>query len=102
MDAVNPFDPYQPKRIEVRKRAIDVTPLTHAIWCSIEDGEPFVNHITLRRWSEDGKRIVFMLDSHNFLFAAPDEEIDVIETDPLYNAELTREELRRDAERMKR
>lgn len=86
---------------QVRKRAIDVTPLTHAVWCSIEDGEPFANPIVLRRWSDDGKRIVFMLDSHNFLFAAPDEEIDVIETEPLYNAELTRKELALDAERMR-
>lgn len=85
----------------VRKRAIDVTPLVHAVWCQIENGEPFANPIVLRRWSEDGTRIVFMLDSHNFMFSDADGEIEVIETEPLYNAELTREELKRDAERMK-
>lgn len=97
---MNPFDPYEPR--QVRKRAINVTPLVHAIWCQIEDGEPFANPIVLRRWSEDGKRIVFMLDSHNFMFADPDVEIDVIEITPLYHEALMCEELKRDAERMKR
>lgn len=86
---------------QVRKRAIDVTPYEHAVWCSIMDGEPFVNTIVLRRWSEDNKQIVFMLDSHSFLFAAPDEEFDVIEkTDAFYSAEFQAECLRKDAESM--
>lgn len=88
--------------VQVRKRAIDVTPYEHAIWCVVVDGEPFANTIVLRRWSDDGTKIWFMLDSHNFLSAAPDEEIDVIEIkEPFYNAEFQRDELRRDAERMR-
>lgn len=87
---------------QVRKRALDVTPLEHGIWCSIEGGAPFVNTIVLRRWSEDGARVVFMLDSHNFYFAAPDEEIEVVErVEPLYSGELLADCLRRDAEQMK-
>jgi hypothetical protein len=87
---------------QVRKRAIDVTPYEHSIWCSVEGCEPFANAIVLRRWQEDGSQIVFMLDSHNFLFAAPDEEIDVVENGtPFYNADLQTKLLREDAEKMR-
>jgi hypothetical protein len=88
---------------QVRKRAIDVTPYEHAIWCSIGDGEPFANTIVLRKWSDDGTQVVFMLDSHNFLRARPDEEIDVVEkNEPFYNDKFQAECLRRDAETMRR
>jgi hypothetical protein len=59
-------------------KAIDVRPHRFALWCSIEDGKPFANEISLRRWTEDGEKIVFMLDSHNFHFAEPDEVMEVI------------------------
>lgn len=87
---------------QVRKRALDVTPYEHSIWCTVGGGEPFANTIVLRRWSEDGKQVVFMLDTHNFLFADPDEEIDVVENEqPFYNREMQQKCLREDAERMR-
>lgn len=88
--------------VQVLKRALDVTPYVHGIWCSVQDGKPFVNTIVLRKWSEDGEKVVFMLDSHNFLTAGPDEEIEVVEkADPFYNHDFQVECLRKDAERMK-
>lgn len=86
----------------VKKRAIDVTPYEHGIWCSIMDGKPFVNEICIRRWSEDGSKITFMLESHNFLFADPGEEIDVVVIDkPAYSAKFLEDRRRDDTERMK-
>lgn len=86
----------------IKKRAIDVTPYEHGIWCSIMDSEPFVNTVVIRKWSEDGSQITFMLDSHNFLFANPDEEIDVVVREkPYYDIKFQEDCLRRDAERMK-
>ncbi len=87
---------------QVRKRAIDVTPYEHAIWCTVGDSKPYANTIVSRRWSEDGAKIWFMLDSHNFLSAAPDEEIDVVENETgFYNAAFQADRLRRDAETMR-
>lgn len=68
----------EPEQIEVR--AIDIVPYEHAIWCSVGDSAPFANSIVSRRWSEDGKHIWFMLDSHNFHKAAPDELVRVVQT----------------------
>jgi len=68
--------------VQVKKKAIDVLPSFNGIYCAVDGGEPFVNHIELRHWSEDGTQIVFLLSSFNFLFAYPDEEIDVIELTP--------------------
>ena len=87
--------------VQVKKRAIDVTPYEHGIWCSVEGGVPFVNTIVLRKWSEDGSQVVFMLDSHNFLFAKPDEEIEVVEaSSTFYNAEFQAKRLAEDAKTM--
>jgi len=88
--------------VQVMKKALDVTPYEHGIWCSIADGQPFVNTIVLRKWSEDGAKVVFMLDSHNFLTAAPEEEIEVVvKENPFYNPAFQEECLRKDAERMR-
>ncbi len=62
----------------IKVRAIDIRPGRYALWCQFEEGEPFANEICLRRWSEDRTKIVFMLDSHNFVFKKPDEELEVI------------------------
>ena len=102
---MNPLsqDPTPTEPVQVRKRAIDVTPYEHSIWCMFCGGEPFANTIVHRTWSEDGTQVVFMLDSHNFLFAKPDEEIDIVENKTLfYNAEQQARCLRDDAERMRR
>lgn len=65
--------------VAVKMKAIDVKPNHWAIWCvHDEGGEPFVNPIGPRKWTDDGERICFMLDSFNFLKAAPDEELEVV------------------------
>jgi hypothetical protein len=72
----------------VRIRATDVRPYRWALWCSVDGGEPFANPIEGRRWSEDGQHIWFMLDTHNFYKAAPDDEIELIPVVPSFSAEL--------------
>lgn len=67
----------------VRVKAIDVRPYRWADWCTIADddhgeSEPRLNPIVGRRWADDGAAIWFMLDSHNFLKAAPDELLDLV------------------------
>lgn len=63
-------------------KAIDVIPFRWALWCTIEDGEPFLNVIVARRWFEPDEpgpaRIGFMLDSHNFLIAFADEKLELV------------------------
>lgn len=66
----------------VMKRVLDVVPHYHGIWCSVGGGEPFVNTIVMRRWSEDGRGITFMLDTHNFVFSGDDDEMEVVELGP--------------------
>jgi len=95
-DKPSPTEP-----VQVKKRAIDVTPYEHGIWCSVAGGNPFVNTIVLRKWSDDGSQVIFMLDSHNFLFAKPDEEIEVVEhTSTFYDAEFQAKRLAEDAKNM--
>jgi hypothetical protein len=62
-------------------KAIDVLPFHWALWCSIADGKPFANDIVAVRWTEDDQRLRFMLDTHNFIFALPDEEMTLIRCD---------------------
>lgn len=80
-------------------KAIDVKPYHYALWCSIEDDKPFANEICLRKWTDDGEKIVFMLESHNFYFAEPDEMIEVIALSEATYANLRHDV--RDAETMK-
>jgi hypothetical protein len=90
---------------QVRKRAIDATPLVHGVWCShFKDGsQPFVNPIVRRAWADDGKRVTLMLDSFNFMFALPEEEVDVVEIEPIYSDRaLVDRVLAEDRERMRR
>lgn len=86
--------------IQIKKRAIDVVPYLYGIWCTVADSEPFINTVATRRWSEDGKKIWFMLDSHNFMSAEPEEEIDVVERKPTCSNDLLQDVLRRDREAM--
>jgi hypothetical protein len=66
-----------PPTIMVRAR--DIKPYHYALWCRIEDGKPFANDIVGVRWSEDGTKLWFMLESHNFFDALPDEMVEVVE-----------------------
>lgn len=72
----------EPEQVEVR--AIDIHPYEAAIWCTIADSEPFANTIEHRGWSEDGERIWFMLGSHNFYDAKPDDMVSVVLCTPAY------------------
>lgn len=76
----------KPETVKVRAR--DVKPYHYAIWCSIGDGKPFANDIVSMRWSEDGKSIWFMLESHNFDCVKPDDIIDLIEVKDASSATL--------------
>jgi len=57
--------------------ARNIRPYHWAVWSST-GGEPFANTVCLVKWAEDGMRLVFMLDSHNFIFISPDDYIDVV------------------------
>ena len=87
----------------IQKRAIDVTPHTHALWCSVKGlnkDKPFANTIEYRDWGEDGSYISFWLDTHNGFSADPNEFMSVIEVDPGVSAVLLAEWLKTDADRM--
>lgn len=89
---------------QTKVRAIDVKPHHWGVWCTVGDRpEPFVNEIVTRKWSEDGSKILFMLDTHNFMSADPEEVLDLVEM-PLSPrpelAALREERDRRDDERM--
>lgn len=66
----------------VKVKATEVKPFHYGIWCSIEDGKPFVNTIVITRWADDGKYIRYMLDTHNFDRAEPDEILELVPIDP--------------------
>lgn len=62
----------------VTVKAIDVSPMSYGLYCSVGNYDPFVNPICHRSWSECGTKIWFMLDSHNFISALPDEELKLV------------------------
>lgn len=67
---------HHPETKKVKAR--DVKPYEWALWCSIMGSEPFANDIVSVHPSECGAYLWFMLDSHNFLKATPDEELELI------------------------
>ncbi len=69
-------EPEKPRTEMVR--AIDIVPYQYAIWCTVAGSQPFENEIVSRKWSEDGKRIWFMLESFNFYDADPTECVEVV------------------------
>jgi len=87
----------EPKIVNVR--AIDAVPYKYAVWCSFEDGKPFANTIVLRAATDDGK-IRFMLDTHNFLWAYPNDMLDLVEQDPGHTPEFAAKLAADDARRM--
>lgn len=69
-----------PEQVEVR--ALDAKPHHWAVWCTVGEGKkPFANTIVARKWSEDGEKIWFMLDTHNFMSAHPDEMLSLVRED---------------------
>lgn len=63
-------------------RARDVLPYHWGIWCRVgDDPKPFVNTIEGVSWSEDGQHLWFMLGTHNFYKADPDEEVELVACD---------------------
>ncbi len=72
----------------VKVRAIDAKPYHWAMRCTIGDDPRIIdNEICARKWSEDGRHIWFMLDTHNFVKAAPDEELDLVPRTPGFSIE---------------
>lgn len=65
-----------------RIRAVDVQPYRWGQWSSVGGSTPFLNQIVSKRWSENGDRIWFMLDSHNFMSAEPDEVLELVPMKP--------------------
>jgi hypothetical protein len=70
-------------------RAIDVRPYQWAIWCTVADHfgpdgklKPFANEIEGRKWSDDGQSIWFMLGTHNFYNAKPDDVLELVPIEP--------------------
>lgn len=60
-------------------KAIDVRPYRWGVWCTIGDRPtPFVNVIESCRWSEDGRKIWWMLGTHNTQLAAPEEMVELV------------------------
>lgn len=74
--------------------ARDVVPHEWALWCSVDGSLPFANEIVAVRWSEDGQYLSFMLESHNFMRAAPGESLDLIPFVSQYRTEEMRERSR--------
>ena len=63
-------------------KARDVKPYHFGMWCTVGGGRPLVNEIVVVCWTDDGKRIKFMLGSHNFWFGDPDEVLDLVPIEP--------------------
>jgi hypothetical protein len=70
------------KPATVRVLACNVKPYHYGLWCSIENGPPFVNEIVSAKLSDDGTEVAFLLDSHNFKFAELFEEIELVPLEP--------------------
>lgn len=70
----------EPKTQKIK--AIEVQPYFWGQWCTVDGSEPFVNTIVVKSWSRDGKKISFMLDSHNFMSVHPDEEMELVPLKP--------------------
>jgi hypothetical protein len=88
-----------PERVTMK--AIDVVPHRWAVWCAVEDGEPFANEIVTRSWSEDGEHIWFMLETHNMIKARHNEDLEVVPYEDRYRTEaLLAESDERDRRRM--
>ena len=75
-------------------KAIEVVPYEWAIWCSVAGSQPFANEIVAQKWSDDGQHIWFMLESHNFLKAAPDDVLDLLPFRSRYDTDERREKRR--------
>lgn len=66
----------------VQIRAVDVRPYHYGVWCTVGGGELHTNPIVAMKWSEDGTQIVFMLDSHNFMFEDPNTVLELVPLEP--------------------
>lgn len=66
----------EPQTVEMK--VVDVVPYKYGVYCCIEDGKPFVNEIVGRDWSEDGEKVILMLETHNFLFHLPGDSVQVV------------------------
>lgn len=62
----------------VRIPARDIRPIIWGYPCFTAEGKFIINQIAIRRWSEDGKKIWFGLDTHNTFSAKPDDLVSVV------------------------
>lgn len=84
----------------IKKKAIDITPYEYLYPCILVDKYAEIE-IVNRKWSDDGVKICFMLGTHNFVSAEPDEELEVIPFRPKYCSDEFLEDARKkDRERM--
>lgn len=87
----------------IKKKAIDITPYNHGLYCTVGDNpEPFVNQIVLRKWSDKHGKIVFMLDTHNFISYDAYEDVNIVEIEPGCSPEFFKHILEKDSEDMDR
>ena len=59
-------------------RAADVKPYQYGVWSCVGGSPFFANAICTIRWSEDGKQLIFGLESHNFYFCDPEAVVDLV------------------------
>ncbi len=92
MNSENSHTTTEPPATE-KVRAIEVQPYRWGLWCRIEGlKDPIVNQIVVKGWSDDGKTMHFMLDSHNFMTGIdPDEMLDLVPVDDPYAPKTDRE-----------
>lgn len=81
-------------------RVIDIVPYRYGILCSIGDGEPFINDIVDRQWSDDGELLILGLESHNAICHSPNEILSVIKLDVDESAGWFQDTIKRDKQRI--
>jgi len=75
--------------------AANIVPHQWGLWCSIENGKPFINDIETARWDEEDGSLWFLLGSFNFLNARPDEELHLVRiADPSRSATMVAQDVR--------
>ncbi len=87
----------------VMVKAINIRPYMYSLPCQMPGKHFILNEICWRKWSDDGNRITFGLDTHNYLFAKAGEMVEVVPVlKDRYNAEYYQRVFARDAETMNR
>ncbi len=83
----------------VKIKAIDITPYFYSMPCELPGDQFILNEMCCRRWSDNGDKIWWLLDTHNTFSAKPNDLVEVVPTDYHSAGNLERWEAE-DAERM--